>query len=133
MFFLFQLHFHFLHLFTDALIWGHLTGLEEHFAAKHEEQSGCQEVGDGFGDEGGHGVAQQGRKDGHGDESGEGGSENEHSVMAHRHERRDEEGLVANFREEDHGEGEEEGVHGLDHCTCFSVRGWRRGFGASVG
>jgi hypothetical protein len=77
-------------------------------------------------------VAQQGRKDGHGDECGEGSSEDDHSVMAHCHECSDEEGFVANLGEEDHGEGEEEGVHGLDDCAWFFFGRWKGGFGVSI-
>jgi len=64
-------------------------------------------------------MAEQGRKDGHGDEGGEGRGEDEHSIMAHCHERSDEEGFIAYFREDDHGKGEEERVHGLDDSAWF--------------
>lgn len=46
--------------------------------------------------------------------------------MAHRHERGDEEGLIANLREEDHGEGEDEGVEGLDDALWLFFS-WGRG------
>lgn len=77
-------------------------------------------------------MAEQGREDGHGNERGEGGSEDEHSVVTHCHERSDEEGFVADFGKEDHGKGEDEGVHGLDDRAWFFAVRWRRGLGVSV-
>ena len=58
-------------------------------------------------------MTENGGEDGHYDQSGEGGREDEETGMFHRHEGGDKEGLVADFREQDHCEGEDERVEGL--------------------
>ena len=59
-------------------------------------------------------MAEDGGEDGHGDEGGECGCEDDEARVFHCHEGGDEEGLVADFGEDYHCEGEEEGVEGLD-------------------
>ena len=107
-FFLFELHLDFFHFFADAFVGRDLAGFEEHAHTEDEEETGGKEVGDVWGDEGGDGVAEDGGEDGHGDQGGVSGGEDEDAVVAHSHEGGDEEGLVANFGEENHRKGEEE-------------------------
>ena len=47
-------------------------------------------------------MAEHSGEDGHGDESGESGREDDEARVFHGHEGGDEEGLVTDFREDDH-------------------------------
>lgn len=59
-------------------------------------------------------MAEHCGEDSHGDQCGESCSEDEDSVVFHGHQGCDEESLVANFRDENHSEGEDERMEGLD-------------------
>ena len=82
---LFKFHLYFLHFLTDTFVRGYFACLEEHFPTEDEEEGRGEKVGNRFRDQGRNGVAEQGGEDGHSDECREGGCEDNHSVMAHRH------------------------------------------------
>ena len=67
MFFFFEFHFYFFHLFANAFVWRNLAGFEEHPDAENEEEAGRKKVGDLFWDEGRDCMAENGGEDSHGD------------------------------------------------------------------
>ena len=82
-------------------------------------------------------MAKDSGKDSHSDESGERGGEDNESGMFHGHESSDKECFIPYFREDDHGEGQDEGMEGLDNrggssggehrngvCVGFKNREW---------
>ena len=105
---------HFLHLLADALLGRDGVALAQHLGTEDEEEQRRKEVGEAFGDQGWHGVAEDGRENCHGDEGGERGREDDEARVFHCHEGGDQEGFVADLGEDYHCEGEEEGVEGLN-------------------
>ncbi len=89
----------------------------EHLGAENKEEDGGEEVGDAFGDQGWDSVAEHGRENGHGDERGKGSGEHEEAGMFHGHKGGDQKCLIANLREDNHSQGEEEGVKRLNQRT----------------
>jgi hypothetical protein len=117
---LFQFHLHLLHLLPNAVLGAHGQALPHQFYPKNQEQSGGSEMCEALRNERRDSVAEDGGQHGHSDKRREGGSEDDNARMPHSHERSDEEGLVANFGEYDHGEGKNEGVERL-YAAAFAV------------
>lgn len=107
------------HLSANTLIRIHLHTLPQEPSTKDKEQHRGGEAGEVSRDQGGDGLSEEGRQYGHDEEGAEGGGEDGHAVVLHGHEGGDEEGLVADLRDEDHGQGEDEGVEGLDYAVVF--------------
>ena len=130
---LFELHLHLLHLLAGVLLRPDRVALVQHLEAEDDKERASQEVGVAFRDHAGYRVTQDGGENGHGDQGGEGRREDEQSRVLHGHERRDQERLVAYLREEDHGQGEEGGMKGLDEAFGGRRRRRRRSVDRRVG
>ena len=114
---LLHLHLDLLHLFARVLVRAHLVRLPQHLEAEDEKQRGGEEVGEPLRDQRRHGVAEHGREHRHGDQRGESGGEDQQSRVLHRHERRHQEGLVADLREQDHRHGQDQRMQRLDQSV----------------
>ncbi len=121
-FLLLQLHLDLLHLCGYTLIRAHGHPFLEHASTEHEEETGREKGREALWNQSRQGVAQHGGQDRHCDERAEGGGEDHHAIMFHGHEGCHEEGFIANLGDEDHGEGEDEGVQGLDETFSGIVR-----------
>lgn len=120
---LLELHLHLLHFLAHALAGIHVQPFAEKLDAEEEEEGCGGGVRELLRDEMGDGVAEKSGEHGHGDERGEGGAEDQEPGVSHCHKTGDEEGLVANFGEDDHAEGEERCVEGTDDAVLGFVVG----------
>jgi hypothetical protein len=127
LFLLLEFLFDFGHFLTHAIIWAHRQALSYEFDPEYKEQSGGGEMGEAFREECRHSVTHDSREDCHDDQSGEGGREDKKSGVSHSHERRNEECLVSNLREDNHGEGKYEGMKGLYGAGICIIVESRRG------
>ncbi len=82
----------------------HLTRLEEHPGAEHEEEQGRRRLRPTSRYQRREEVAHGCGEDGHDDERAERAGEDEHPRVPHREDGGDEECLVPNFGDDDHGE-----------------------------
>lgn len=98
------------HLLLDGSAVVHEVGLAAHLGAENEEETAGGELGKPLGQELRHGVAEEGTEDGHDEEGCECGREDYEPVVPHSHEGGDEEGLVAQLGDDDHGETGKEGL-----------------------
>jgi len=113
LFLLFKFLLDFSHFLAHAIVWAHSETLSYEVETEDEEKSSRSEVCEAFREERGDGVAHDSRKNCHDDQSGVGGREDEESRVSHSHERRNEECFVPNFRDDNHGESEYEGMERL--------------------
>lgn len=121
MFLFVNLAFDLFHFLVNSEVWVHGIAFAQHLCAKDEEKDCGGESGELLGKESRCGVAEEGGQDGHGEEGGKSGGEDEDARVAHAHDDGDEEGFVANFGKDDHGEGEDKGVERLDE-RLFAAR-----------
>lgn len=75
----------------------------EDLDAEADEEEDGKGLGEADGEQGGHDDAHQRGEHGHGRERGDGAGEDDEAGVAHGHEAGDEEGLVADLGDEDHG------------------------------
>jgi hypothetical protein len=118
---LFQFLLHLAHFFSYAVTWTHSKAFPDQLDAEYQEQRGCSEVREALGKQGWHRVPENSGKHGHDDEGGECGGEDEQSWVSHGHQGSNEECLVADLREYDHGEGKNERMEGLYDAAVVCV------------
>jgi hypothetical protein len=90
------------HLSTDTLVGIHLQAFVEELGAENEEENRCGQAGQALREQRGDCMAKDGRQDSHDEQGTEGSREDNHAVMLHSHQRRNQECLVSDLGEEDH-------------------------------
>ena len=102
-----------LHLLLDlAAARLHLAALLEHLRAEYQEEGGGARLGPLAGDEGGEDVTELGGQYRHDDEGGKRAREDNGARMAHGKDGGNEERLVSDLRDDNHGKRPPEGVEG---------------------
>ena len=109
-----KLMLHLAHLGSDSLIGVHLHTLSQKPTPEYEEKGRGEETGEAARNESRDRLAEDSGQDGHDKQGAKGSGKDYHPVVLHGHEGSDQKGLVAHLGEENHGEGEHEGVEGLD-------------------